>query len=33
MSAKDSHGVGKSDPLDARRIAASIFPRRADQQR
>ena len=33
MSAKDSQGIGKSDPLDARRIAAAVFPLRADQQR
>jgi len=33
MSAKANHGIGKSDPLDARRIAASVLPLRADQQR
>ncbi len=33
MSTKDHRGIGKSDPLDARRIAASVFPLRADQQR
>lgn len=33
MSSKDNRGVGKSDPLDARRIAASVLPLRADQQR
>lgn len=33
MSAKANHGIGKSDPLDVRRIAASVLPLRADQQR
>jgi transposase len=33
MSAKANHGIGKSDPLDARRIAASVLSLRADQQR
>lgn len=33
MSAKANHGIGKSDHLDARRIAASVLPLRADQQR
>lgn len=33
MSAKDNRGLGKSDPLDARRIAASVLALRADQQR
>ena len=33
MSAKDNRGVGKSDPLDARRIAASVLALEADQQR
>lgn len=33
MSAKENHGIGKSDALDARRIAASVLPLRADQQR
>jgi hypothetical protein len=33
MSAKDYHGIGKSDPLDARRIAASVLPLQPDQQR
>lgn len=33
MSAKANHGIGKSDPLDAQRIAASVLALRADQQR
>ena len=33
MSAKANHGIGKSDPLDARRIAASVLALRDDQQR
>ncbi|WP_402464646.1 IS110 family RNA-guided transposase [Isoptericola aurantiacus] len=33
MSAKANHGIGKSDPLDARRVAASVLPLRADQLR
>jgi len=33
MSAKDNRGAGKSDSLDARRIAASVVALRADQQR
>ena len=33
MSAKENRGIGKSDPLDARRIAASVLALRADQQR
>lgn len=33
MSAKDNRGVGKSDPLDAQRIAASVLPLPADRQR
>jgi transposase len=33
MNAKANHGIGKSDPLDARRIAAAVLPLRADQQR
>jgi transposase len=33
MNAYANHGIGKSDPLDARRIAASVLPLRADQQR
>ena len=33
MSARANHGIGKSDPLDARRIAASVLSLRADQQR
>lgn len=33
MSAKDNRGVGKSDPLDARRIAASVLTLHAHEQR
>ncbi|EMQ99982.1 IS110 family transposase [Paeniglutamicibacter gangotriensis] len=33
MSAKARHGVGKSDPLDARRIATAALPLPADQLR
>jgi len=33
MSAKSNRGVGKSDALDARRIARSVLTLRADQQR
>ena len=33
MSARANHAIGKSDPLDARRIAASVLSLRADQQR
>lgn len=33
MSAKDRHGIGKSDPLDARRIAASVLGLRPDRLR
>ena len=33
MSTKDNRGVGKSDPMDARRIAASVLALRVDQQR
>lgn len=33
MSAADNRGVGKSDPMDARRIAASVLALRADQLR
>ena len=33
MNAKANRGVGKSDPLDARRIAAAVLPLRVDRQR
>lgn len=33
MSAKSRHGIGKSDPIDARRIAAAVLPLRSDQLR
>ncbi|NMM23834.1 MAG: IS110 family transposase [Phycicoccus sp.] len=33
MSARANRGIGKSDSLDARRIAASVLSLRADQQR
>lgn len=33
MNARANRGVGKSDPLDARRIAASVLPLEADQLR
>lgn len=33
MSAKASRGVGKSDPLDARRIAAAVLPLEEDRLR
>lgn len=33
MSARANYGIGKSDPVDARRIAASVLSLRADQQR
>lgn len=33
MSARTNRGVGKSDPLDARRIAAAVLPLKAEQLR
>ena len=33
MSGASRHGIGKSDPLDARRIAAAVLPLRVDQLR
>ncbi|MDQ2710604.1 MAG: IS110 family transposase [Actinomycetota bacterium] len=33
MNAKANRGIGKSDPLDARRIAAAVLPLRVDRQR
>lgn len=33
MSARANRGVGKSDPLDARRIAAAVLPLQVDRQR
>lgn len=33
MNAAATRGVGKSDPLDARRIAASVLPLEVDQLR
>ncbi len=33
MNAKANRGIGKSDPLDARRIAAAVLPLQVDRQR
>ena len=33
MNAKANRGIGKSDPLDARRIAAAVLPVQVDRQR
>ncbi len=33
MNARANRGIGKSDPLDARRIAAAVLPLPADRQR
>lgn len=33
MNAKANRGIGKSDPLDARRIATAVLPLQADRQR
>lgn len=33
MNAKTNRGIGKSDPLDARRIAAAVLPLPTDRQR